>query len=32
MRDCSVQSSMKPGDADWENRPPDSANVASAAS
>ena len=32
MRDCSDQSSMKPGDACWENSPPDSANVASCAS
>ena len=32
IRDCSVQISMKPGDACWENSPPDSANVASCAS
>ena len=32
MRDWSDQISMNPGDADWENRPPDSANVASCAS
>ena len=32
MRDCSDHSSMKPGDACCENRPPDSANVASWAS
>ena len=31
-RDCSVHSSMNPGEAFWENRPPDSANVASCAS
>ena len=29
IRDCSDQISMKPGDADCENSPPDSANVAS---
>ena len=32
MRDCSDQSSMNPGEACWENSPPDSANVASCAS
>ena len=32
MRDCSDHSSMNPGDACWENSPPDSANVASCAS
>ena len=32
MRDCSDHSSMKPGEAVWENRPPDSANEARLAS
>ena len=32
IRDCSDQISMKPGEASWENSPPDSENVASCAS
>ena len=32
MRDCSDHSSMNPGEACWENSPPDSAKVASWAS
>ena len=32
IRDCSDHSSMNPGEAAWENRPPDSAKLASCGS